>query len=106
MGGPEHRDRFGNPRDFKAYLSRLEGSARTKWQKPDAVVRALGLKRFLKPQGRLVNIDFHDRELPVGPPVGEKVGRDEFVAMARRAGYSVAAEHTFFEHQYFLSLAA
>ncbi len=46
--GPEHRDghdRLGNPQDLAAYLARLEGEDRIAWQKPDEVIRLLGVKR-------------------------------------------------------------
>jgi len=194
------RDHHGNPKDLEAYLARLEGPERTTWQQPDAVVRALairrgqtiaeigagpgyftlrlakavgkngrvlasevepkmiavlrdrlvskkvtnvtpvlglpdnpllpqgladqilivntfhhlpngvaylrGLKRCLKPEGRIVNIDFHEWALPVGPSPSEKVSRAAFVAMAQKAGYAVAYEHPFLAHQYFVVLAA
>jgi ubiquinone/menaquinone biosynthesis C-methylase UbiE len=197
--GHRHRDHYRNPTAFKAYVARLEGATRARWQKPVAVVRALGirpgqtvaeigagpgyftfrlakavgkkgrvlaaevepkmleilrhrlerqrvtnvtpilgsqddprlpegladqilivntfhhfaageaylrgLKRYLKPRGRLVTIDFHDRPRPVGPPVSETVSRDELVAVAKGAGYAVLAEHAFLEYQYFLVLA-
>jgi len=196
----DDHDHYGNPKDLAAYLTRLEGPERSKWQKPDAVVRALevrpgqtiaeigagpgyftlriakavgkkgrilaaevepkmiallrdrlarkkvtnvtpilglpndplfpegladqiliintfhhfpsgvaylrGLKRFLKPKGRLINIDFHARELQVGPPVGEKISREAFINMAGKAGYAVVSEHSFLAYQYFLVLAA
>jgi hypothetical protein len=54
-----------------------------------------GLTRFLKPKGRLVNIDFHEWELPVGPPPHEKVSRETFIAMAKEAGYAVVASPHF-----------
>ncbi|HYQ80823.1 MAG TPA: hypothetical protein VEP68_04940, partial [Anaeromyxobacteraceae bacterium] len=39
------RDRLGNPQDLAAYLERLEGEDRITWQKPDEVIRLLGVKR-------------------------------------------------------------
>jgi SAM-dependent methyltransferase len=44
--GPPHgakRDRHGNPTDFDTYLARLDDPGRSKWQKPDRVIAALGL---------------------------------------------------------------
>lgn len=38
-------DRHGNPEDLAAYAARLEDPARDEWQRPDEVVRALGLKK-------------------------------------------------------------
>ncbi len=47
-GGPSGtgpgRDRHGNPEDFEHYLARLVDPERDAWQKPDEVVRALGLR--------------------------------------------------------------
>ena len=67
-----------------------------------AYLRALG--SALRPGGRIVNIDFHKRELPVGPPVEHKVSREAFLEDARSAGLSLAAEHAFLPYQYFLVL--
>jgi len=38
-------DRHGNPEDLSAYVARIEDPARDEWQRPDDVVRALGLKK-------------------------------------------------------------
>jgi hypothetical protein len=51
-----------------------------------------------------VNIDFHKRELPVGPPLDHKVAREDFLRSADAAGFKLAAEHTFLPYQYFLVL--
>jgi ubiquinone/menaquinone biosynthesis C-methylase UbiE len=189
------RDRLGNPQDLAAYLARLEGEDRLAWQKPDEVIRLLGVKRgdrvcdvgvgpgyfalrlaravgsqgevyafdaeprmlevlrqriaeqrlfhvhpilaeegvpprpcdlvlvvntfhhfrdgpgylrrlaeHLKPGGRLANVDFHKRELPVGPPPEQKVAREDFLAAARQAGLRLSAEHDVLPYQYFLVL--
>jgi SAM-dependent methyltransferase len=58
----------------------------------------------LAPGGRIVNVDFHKRELPVGPPPDHKVDRGEFLAEAARAGLRVARERRFLPYQYFLEL--
>ena len=66
------------------------------------------LKRLvaaLKAGGRIVNIDFHKRELPVGPPPDHKVAREEFLARAKAAGLRLVREETYLPHQYFLVLA-
>lgn len=193
-----HRGRHGNPGDLDAYVARMEAEDRDAWQKPDEVIRALGLRggevvcdigagpgyftlraaraigpagwvhavdvepailaalrdrldrakianvtpvlsapeapslppgacdvvlvvdtyhHFpdgeaylralvprLRPGGRIVNVDFHARELPVGPPVGHKVSREDFLAAARAAGLVLAGEETFLPYQYFLVL--
>jgi hypothetical protein len=47
-------------------------------------------------------IDFHKRELPVGPPMGMKIAREALVDQMQRHGFEVQAEHTFLPYQYFL----
>lgn len=71
---------------------------------PDGVAYLQRLKRALRPGGRVVNIDFHKRELPVGPQLGHKVSREDFLTSAKKAGLTLQAEHTFLPHQYFLIL--
>jgi SAM-dependent methyltransferase len=60
------------------------------------------LKKALIPSGQIVMIDFHKRELPVGPPVSMKIARDDLVAQMESHGFRVAHEHTFLPYQYFL----
>jgi ubiquinone/menaquinone biosynthesis C-methylase UbiE len=62
------------------------------------------LRRLLRPGGRIVNVDFHRRETPVGPPVERRVAREKFLADARRAGLRVVREETFLPYQYVLVL--
>jgi ubiquinone/menaquinone biosynthesis C-methylase UbiE len=194
------RDVLGNPRDWKRYLARLLAPERAPWQRPRAVVRALGLRsgqtvcevgagpgyfafrlaravgerghvyaadaeprmlallgvrlrrsrrrnitpvlslpnepllprrtcdlilmvntyhhipdgpaylrglaRALRPAGRIVNIDFHRRETPVGPPIEHRVSREAFLRDARRAGLKPAGEFDLLPYQYFLMLRA
>ncbi len=69
---------------------------------PDGVAYLKRLGRALKPSGRLVNIDFHKRELPVGPPVEHKVARADFVKAAEAAGFALSQEESFLPYQYFL----
>lgn len=69
---------------------------------PDGVSYLRRLARSLRKGGRLVNIDFHKQELPVGPPVEHKVSREEFLSKARSAGLLLKAEHQFLPYQYFL----
>jgi ubiquinone/menaquinone biosynthesis C-methylase UbiE len=71
---------------------------------PDGAAYLRRLARSLKTSGRLVNIDFHKRETPVGPPVSHRVSRDDFLAQAKAAGLSLEREHTFLPYQYFLVL--
>jgi ubiquinone/menaquinone biosynthesis C-methylase UbiE len=60
------------------------------------------MKKLLKPGGRIVMIDFHKRELPVGPPVGMKIAREDIVKQMTANGFRLATEHTFLPYQYFL----
>ena len=60
------------------------------------------LRRALKPGGRLVMIDFHKRDLPVGPPVEMKIARDDLVRQVEGAGWTLVQEHDILPYQYFL----
>lgn len=71
---------------------------------PDGTAYLARLAASLKKGGRLVNIDFHKRETPVGPPVGHRVAREAFLAHAEAAGFKVVQEPTFLPHQYFFVL--
>lgn len=71
---------------------------------PDGVAYLRRLQRVLRPGGRIINIDFHKRELPVGPPVDHKIARDDFLRVAEQAGLALVREETFLEYQYFLEL--
>jgi ubiquinone/menaquinone biosynthesis C-methylase UbiE len=60
------------------------------------------LKRILKPGGQIVMIDFHKRELPVGPPLEMKIAREDLIRQMEAAGFRLLKEHDFLPHQYFL----
>jgi ubiquinone/menaquinone biosynthesis C-methylase UbiE len=60
------------------------------------------LVRSLKPQGRVVVLDFHKRPLPVGPPVEEKLSEQEVTAEFARAGFRLDRSHDLLPYQYFL----
>ena len=64
------------------------------------------MRRMLKPGGQVVMIDFHKRDLPVGPPASMKLSREESIKEMEGAGFSVAKEHTFLPYQYFLVFTA
>lgn len=69
---------------------------------PDGRAYLRRLSRSLRPGGRIVNIDFHKRELPVGPAVAHKVAREDFLVDANAAGLELVAEHQLLPYQYFL----
>lgn len=71
---------------------------------PDGPAYLRRLSRSLRAGGRMVNIDFHRRDLPVGPPVAHKVSREAFLRDAQAAGFKLVAEHHFLPYQYFLVL--
>jgi arsenite methyltransferase len=60
------------------------------------------LKRALKPGGRVVNVDFYKKPLPVGPPVEMKLTEEQVIAEFRAAGFRLAARRDFLPYQYFL----
>lgn len=62
------------------------------------------LARTLKPGGRIVNVDYHKRETPVGPPLSHRVAREDFLEVAGRAGLVLVEEKTLLPYQYFLVL--
>ena len=50
------------------------------WHHIDAQANYLSLiKRMLKPGGEIVMIDFHKKELPVGPPLQMKIAREDVI---------------------------
>ena len=76
------------------------------WHHIEDQAKYLGLlKRMLKPGGQVVHIDFHKRELPVGPPPGMKIAREDLVKQMEGSGFKLVAEHSFLPYQYFLVFA-
>lgn len=63
------------------------------------------LATALRPGGRIANVDFHARELEVGPPPEHKVSREAFLAAAASAGLEPVEEKTLLPYQYFFLLA-
>jgi hypothetical protein len=64
------------------------------------------MKKHLKPGGQVVMIDFHKRDLPVGPPPGMKIAREDLLKQMEANGFRLVKEHTFLPYQYFLVFAA
>ena len=60
------------------------------------------MKKMLKPGGEIVMIDFHKKELPVGPPLRMKIAREDLIKQMESNGFRLAKEHTFLPYQYFL----
>jgi ubiquinone/menaquinone biosynthesis C-methylase UbiE len=76
------------------------------WHHIEDQAKYLGsMKRMLKPGGQVVHIDFQKRDLPVGPPVGMKIAREDLVKQMEGAGFGLVAEHSFLPYQYFLVFA-
>jgi SAM-dependent methyltransferase len=73
---------------------------------PDGPATLRALAARLRSGGRLVNIDFHAGELPVGPPPEMRLSREAFLDAADEAGLWLAEERTFLPYQYFLALGA
>jgi hypothetical protein len=61
------------------------------------------LLKALKPGGRIVNIDFYKRDLPVGPPVSMKLSEAEVEAEMKTAGLRLTESQSFLPNQYFLT---
>ena len=60
------------------------------------------LKKILKPGGELIMIDFHKKDLPVGPPAQMKIAREDLIKQLEANGFRLNKEHTFLPYQYFL----
>jgi hypothetical protein len=54
----------------------------------------------------VVIIDFHKRDLPVGPPVNHKFAREDCIEQIRAAGLRVVSEYDLLPYQYFLVVGA
>jgi arsenite methyltransferase len=60
------------------------------------------IKKMLKPGGEIIMIDFHKKELPVGPPMQMKIAREDVIRQMESNGFRLTKEHTFLPYQYFL----
>ena len=63
------------------------------------------IKKMLKPGGEIIMIDFHKKELPVGPPMQMKIAREDLIRQMESNGFRLMKEHTFLPYQYFLIFA-
>src|SRR5262245_18931142 len=73
------------------------------WHHVENQAKYLGLmKNMLKPGGQVIMIDFHKKELPVGPPLEMKIAREDLVRQMEAHGFRLIKEHTFLPYQYFL----
>ena len=63
------------------------------------------IKKMLKPSGEIIMIDFHKKELPVGPPMQMKIAREDLIRQMESNGFRLTKEHTFLPYQYFLVFA-
>ena len=72
---------------------------------PDGPGYLARLAGALAPGGRLALVEFHEGDLPVGPPPEHRVTRAAIDAAARAAGLGVASEHRFLPYQWLLLLA-
>jgi ubiquinone/menaquinone biosynthesis C-methylase UbiE len=59
------------------------------------------MAHLLRRGGRVALIDFHKRESAMGPPLADRVSREEVLEEIKRAGLKVANELTFLPHHYF-----
>jgi ubiquinone/menaquinone biosynthesis C-methylase UbiE len=60
------------------------------------------LKMALKPGGRIVNIDFHKKPLPIGPPESMKLSDAEVEKEFAAAGFRKAKQFDVLPYQYFV----
>ena len=67
----------------------------------DRVAYFRRLRESLRPGGEVAIVDF-TLESPVGPPPAARIAAQQVRDEMQSAGYTLAAEHTFLPHQYFL----
>ena len=59
------------------------------------------MKRMLKPGGEVVMIDFQKKDLPVGPPLQMRIGREDLIKQMESHGFRLTKEYTFLPYHYF-----
>jgi arsenite methyltransferase len=64
------------------------------------------MKKMLKQDGEVIMIDFHQADIPVGPPPQMKIAREEVIKQMESHGFRLKREHTFLPYQYFLVFAS
>lgn len=60
------------------------------------------LHKSLKPNGRLVMVDYAAKETPFGPPLSERIPRAELIEECKQGKFSLYGEYYFLPYQYFL----
>ncbi|MFM9886913.1 MAG: class I SAM-dependent methyltransferase [Burkholderiales bacterium] len=60
------------------------------------------LRQGLRPNGRIVIVDFHKRDLPVGPPVAMKLAEKDVIDEFTRAGFRLTRHYDDLPYQYML----
>lgn len=63
------------------------------------------LRKALKPGGRVVDIDFYKRPLPLGPPESMKLSEEQVIAEFAAAGFRLTKRLDLLPYQYFLEFA-
>jgi SAM-dependent methyltransferase len=71
---------------------------------PDRVAYLRAAAEALRPGGRVAIVDWHKRELPVGPKLEHKVARGEALLAGEQAGLALVDEASFLPYQYLLVL--
>jgi len=60
------------------------------------------LEKAMSERGRVAIIDWHEGDLPLGPPAGHKLSREAVLAEFEEAGWKIATESVALPYQYFL----
>ena len=63
------------------------------------------IRRLLKPGGRAVVLDWHPIPSPAGPPLEERVPREEVIAQWEAEGFSLVGESSAYPYHYLLAFA-